>query len=197
MVILLSYTLESQAAHEVQRVLNTPQQQSFIEPLSHAHGNSNNRMPEIRDYLVDIVKQHPEVYGEGVGDEWARGNFNTFIIQTAQDQTLMTKLSFCFEMAFERLFVNIIQQLPVDQKILLIYPVMSYKPQGVDHFIGWAVREQDYGIDHMDECEHIGEEAAIILSNTHNDWMRTNQQCHDKFFDQTSGEDVLQYIRGL
>ena len=192
MVILLSYTFESQTAHIIQRAINTPQQDSLIEAL-----HRGDQKVEIRDYLIDIVKQHPEVYGHGVGDEWAQGNFSTSIIEAAQDGTLMDKFSFCFEKMFEQLFTEVIARLPSDQKILLIYPVISYKPQGVDHFIGWAVNDQEYGIQHMKEHEHIEKEAAIEISNIHNNWMRDNKQLYDKFFDQTSREEIIEYIKGL
>jgi len=198
MIILLSHTFESQIAYTIQQVVNTREQNSFIELLHQRRALHRGEQPqEVRDHLIDVIKQYPEIYGQEVGHQWQQGDFSASIMQAAEDGTLKSKFVYCFEKMFEQLFPYVIAQLPTDQKIVLVYPAVSYKPQGVDHFIGWAVDPQDYGIEHMGEHERIEEQAATHLSNAHNDWMRENQQQYDKFFDQASIDDVIHYIRGL
>lgn len=198
MIILLSHTFESQTAFMVQQVVNTTEQNAFIESLHKRRAlHQGDESYEIKDRLVNIAKQHPEIYGEEVGAQWQRGDFTASITQAAEDGTLQAKFVYCFEQMFEQLFPYVIAQLPTDQKIVLVYPAISYKPEGVDHFIGWAVDPQDYGIEHMGEHERIEEQAATYLSNVHNNWMRENQQQYDKFFDGTTAQDIIQYIKGL
>lgn len=198
MIILLSHTFESQTAYTIQQVINTPEQNSFIEFLHHRRAlHQGDQDREVRDHLIEVVRQHPEIYGQEVGNQWQQGDFTASIMQAVQDGSLKSKFAYCFEQMFERLFPYVLDQLPTDQKIVLVYPVVSYKPQKVDHFIGWAVDPQDYGVEHMGEHERIGEEAATQVSNAHNEWMRENQQQYDKFFDGASIDEVIQYIRGL
>ena len=118
-------------------------------------------------------------------------------MNAVEDGTIMPKFLYCFETMFEKLFPYVIGELSTEQKIVLVYPVISYKPQGVDHFIGWAVKPQDYGVEHMKEHEFIEHEAATHISEIHNDWMRENQQQYDKFLDQASIEEVIRYIKEL
>lgn len=198
MVILLSHTLESQTAFNIQQVVNTSEQNSFIESLHQRRALfQGDTSREIKDRLIDVARQHPEIYGQDAGDQWQQGNFATTILQAAEDGTLQSKFIFCFEKIFDQLFPYVIEQLPADQKTLLVYPAVSYKPKGVDRFIGWAVDPQDFGIEHMEEHERIAKEAAMHLSEAHNSWMRENQQQYDKFFDGATSLEVIQYIKGL
>jgi hypothetical protein len=198
MIILLSQTLESQTAYTVQCVINTPEQNAFIEGLHQRRALFQKDHPqEIRYRLADIAKRHPELYGQETGDQWEQGNYTTSILQAAEDGSLQSKFIHCFETMYEQLFPYVIDQLPTDQTIVLTYPAVGYKPQGIDHFIGWAVDPQNYGIEHMEEHERIEKEAALSLSDVHNNWMRENQQQYDKFFDLASIDDVIHYIRGL
>ena len=190
MIILLSFTFESQTAHIVKQLINTTEQASLIDRIFY-----QNR--ELRDYLIQNIIDHPEVYGESVCEAIQQKKYSQVISQWIENGSFINNFNYLFERLFNEMFKENISLLPPDQKIILTYPQITYKPEGIDHFIGWVVNSQEYGIQHMKDHENIDREAAIEISNLHNNWMRNNGSIYDKFFDQSSREEVIDYIKAL
>ena len=190
MIILLSFTFESQTAHIVKQSINTTEQASLIDNIFY-------QSRELRDYLIQNIIDHPDVYGESVCEAIQRGEYSQVITQSIQNGTFIDNFNNSFDQLFNSMFQENISLLPPDQKIILTYPQITYKPEGIDHFIGWAVNSEEFGIQHMKDHENIDREAAIEISNLHNNWMRNNSSIYDKFFNQSSREEVIEYIKAL
>lgn len=189
MIILLSYTFESQTAHEVTETLNTQQQMRLCESVYCGR--------EFRDHLVETILTHPDQYSANLQQLVRNGKFNTIIEQVTHDQQLFDEVLKAFDQSYDKLF-QALDKFPKDQKIIVACPHKSAKPSNVDLFVGWAVRPEDYGIEHLSEHEQVTDsQVAVNISELHNKWMRDHISNYDLFFDQLSVEQVIGRLRNI
>ena len=74
---------------------------------------------------------------------------------------------------------------------------LSEKPAGFDYFVGYAVPEELFDIEHAEEHEGIETDKAIALFEAHNQWMRDNADIFDVFIDGKDLEEAIGVLRNL
>jgi hypothetical protein len=189
MIILLNYPIESSAANTIKQQTNTPSNLKLIEQRYNQLGTDN-----VYQYIINHVITNPELYGADVSLLVKEGRYSEAVDLTASNERTMVHFGHLFDDVYNNTFADITD---TDSKLVITLPHNTNKPSNVDVFIGWAVSESEYEVDHMEEHEGIPAKQSYTICDAHNKWMRNNKHLYDVFFDGNIEQEVLDYIRQL
>jgi hypothetical protein len=148
----------------------------------------------IYQYIIDHVISNPGLYGAAVSSLVKEGRYSEAVDLTASNEKTMIHFGHLFDGVYSKTFADITE---TNSKLVITLPHNTTKPSNVDVYIGWAVSETEYEVSHMEEHEGIAVQQSYTLCHAHNQWMRNNKHHYDVFFDESSEQEIIDYIRQI
>ena len=125
------------------------------------------------------------------------GSYDAFIANSANP---ITDLQLLLSPDAHQSFVEHFNQNPwnsSEERVIVPMTICTDKLECFDKFVGYAVPESEFDVDHMAEHEGITIENARKLMLAHNKWLRANKNKFDLFIDGKSKEEVVELIKSL
>ena len=128
--------------------------------------------------------------------DYSNGDFNDKIDST---EDLGQVIDDVFSPAEYQPFIDQINAIAFNQLHTVYVPVthLNEKPAGFDYFVGYAVPEELFDIEHAEEHEGIETDKAIAMFEAHNEWMRENADIFDVFINGKDLEEAIEVLRNL
>lgn len=151
-------------------------------------------------YFIEIITKNliQNNYSKDVVDAFKSGDYK-YVFESFKDEASYLKF---FDEALHDMnrfiFLKYEGDTYLDRELegLCVLPIAysGNRPQVPHTYIGWVT---PHNINHLLTHEHLDEEAAHLFQRSYSTFLRQRKDEFDMFFDGSSAEEVMEYIRKL
>jgi hypothetical protein len=151
-------------------------------------------------YFLDIITKNliKHNYPKDVVEAFKSGDYK-YVFESFKDESSYLKF---FDEAFHDMnrFIFLKYEAdtyldrPLEGYVILPIAYSGNRPPVPHTYIGWVT---PHNINHLLNHEHLTEEAAHLFQDSYSTFLRQRKDEFDVFFDGSSAEEVIEYIRTL